>query len=337
MARVLLVFGGRSAEHEISCLSSVAIVESLTGAGHDVVAVGIDRRGGWHMADPKAVPLQAVGPEASFVVPDGTIRGPGGEVEFDVVFPVLHGPNGEDGTLQGMLEMTGSPYVGSGVLASAICMEKDVAKRLFLSAGIPTAAFEVVNSDQWASRSGDTAATVVEALGFPVFVKPAEMGSSIGVAQAGAEEELKQAVEDALAYGDKVIVEETIEGREIEVAVLEGPRISVPGEILTESGWYTYDAKYVDETSRFVAPAPLTEAETATVQEYAGRAFTALECRGLARVDFLFEEGGRGFLINEINTMPGFTPISGFPKMWEASGMPYAELCRELVRLALDS
>jgi D-alanine-D-alanine ligase len=335
MARVLLIFGGKSAEHEISCLSSVAIVESLTGAGHDVVAVGIDRQGGWHLADPKAAPLEAVGPEASFVVPDGTIRSPGGEVEFDVVFPVLHGPNGEDGTLQGMLEMTGTPYVGSGVLASAVGMEKDLAKRLFLTAGIPTAAYEVVTSDQWAGGPGESVATVIEALGLPVFVKPAEMGSSIGVAQAGAEEELKQAMEDAFAYGDKVIIEETIVGREIEVGVLEGPRISVPGEILTASGWYTYDAKYVDETSRFVAPAPLTDAETAAVQELAGQAFTALECRGLARVDFLFEEGGRGFLINEINTMPGFTPISGFPKMWEASGMSYSELCGELVRLAL--
>jgi D-alanine-D-alanine ligase len=335
MARVLLIFGGRSAEHEISCLSSVAIVESLTGAGHDVVAVGIDRQGGWHLADPKAAPLEAVGPEACFLVPDGTIRGPGGKVEFDVVFPVLHGPYGEDGTLQGMLEMTGTPYVGSGVLASSVGMEKDLAKRLFLSAGIPTAAYEVVTSDQWAGGPGQSVATVIEALGLPVFVKPAEMGSSIGVAQARAEEELKQAIENALAYGDKVIIEETIVGREIEVGVLEGPRISVPGEILTGSGWYTYDAKYVDETSRFVAPASLTDAETAAVQELAGRAFTALECRGLARVDFLFEDRGRGFLINEINTMPGFTPISGFPKMWEASGMSYAELCGELVRLAL--
>ncbi len=313
----------------------MAIFEALTGAGHRVALVGIDRDGAWHVPDPGARPLQATGPEATFAVPQGTLSTPGGDIAFDVAFPVLHGPFGEDGTIQGMLEMAGIPYVGSGVLGSTLGMEKDIAKRLFRHAGIPTTPYEIVRRSEWDDSPGTIVKRLVDGLALPVFVKPAQMGSSIGVGRAGSEQEVKQAIEDALGYGHKVLVEEAIGGREIEVAVLDGPRVSVPGEIVIEKDWYDFEAKYEDEASQFVCPADLTEVETAHVQELAARAFTALECRGLARVDFLFEQPGRGFLLNEVNTMPGFTPISGFPKMWQASGMSYPELCDELVRLAL--
>ncbi len=333
MSRVLLLYGGRSAEHEVSCTSAVAVREALVGAGHQVIAVGIAKDGSWHLGDQTRSPLIAEGRPASISVPDGTLTVGADQVGFDVVFPVLHGPYGEDGTIQGLFDMIGVPYAGCGVLSSAVAMEKDIAKRLFEGAGIATARWEVVRRSDFDDPDG-VVARVAASLGLPVFVKPAELGSSVGVSNPTTEDELRLGIKDALRYGDKVIVEEAIRGREIEVAVLEGPRVSVPGEIVLEVDWYDYDAKYRDDTSRFVAPAELTGPEVLEVQELAAKAFELLECRGLARVDFLLERG-RGFLLNEVNTMPGFTPISGFPKMWMASGMTYAELCDELVRLAL--
>ncbi len=308
--------------------------EALIGAGHQVIAVGIAKDGSWHLGDQTRSPLLAEGRPATISVPGGTLRVGDDEVGFDVVFPVLHGPFGEDGTIQGLFDMIGVPYAGCGVLASAMAMEKDVAKRLFESAGIDTAAWEVVRRSEF----DDPAAVidrVVKSLGLPVFVKPAQLGSSVGVSKAASPDELRRGINDALRYGDKVVVEEAIKGREIEVAVLDGPRVSAPGEIVLEVDWYDYEAKYRDETSRFIAPAELTEPEVREVQALAAEAFSLLECRGLARIDFLFEERGRGFLINEVNTMPGFTPISGFPKMWLASGMSYVDLCDELVQMAL--
>lgn len=313
----------------------MAIVDALAAAGHRVTPIGIDRHGGWHRTavDP---PLRAAGPLVTFNIPTGSVTGSGGDLDFDVVFPVLHGPNGEDGTLQGMLEMAGLPYVGAGVLASAVGMDKDIAKRLFSAAGIPTVRYRTVRRATWEATPGSVADGFTDDLGMPLFVKPAGLGSSVGVTKACDARELKEAVADALSYGDKVVVEEFVRGREIEVAVLQGTRVSLPGEIVIEADWYDYDAKYSDSRSRFVAPADLSEEATATVRALAGRAFECIEGAGLARVDFFYEEGGRGFLINEINTMPGFTPISGFPAMWRASGMSYPELCNELVRLALD-
>lgn len=279
--------------------------------------------------------MAATGRPASFQLPEGTLRVDADEIGFDVVFPVLHGPFGEDGTIQGVFEIAAIPYVGCGVLSSALAMDKDVAKTIIEAAGIATTPWMVVRADGFADPSA-TVDDLIKQLGLPLFVKPAELGSSVGVSCAENEAELKDGIMRAFGYGTKVIVEEAIRGREIEVAVLQGPRVSVPGEIVITQEWYDYDAKYNDETSRFVAPADLTESETALVRQLAGRAFDALECRGLARVDFLYEQGGRGFLLNELNTMPGFTPISGFPKMWEASGMSYPELCNQLVELALD-
>lgn len=334
MARVLLLFGGRSAEHEVSCVSSVAVLEALEGAGHQVIPVGIDREGAWFLADSAKRPLEAVGRPAALQLPAGTLHAAGDEIGFDVVFPVLHGPFGEDGTIQGVFEISGVPYVGCGVLSSALAMDKDNAKRVIAAAGIATTPWMVVRADNF-SDPGERVEDIVKELGLPVFVKPAELGSSVGVSRAGTEAELKDGIMTAFRYGRKAIVEEAIVGREIEVAVLEGPRVSVPGEIILKAQWYDYDAKYNDATSEFVAPADLIEPEVALVRSLAAQAFDALECRGLARVDFLYEQGGRGFLLNEVNTMPGFTPISGFPKMWEASGMSYPELCNELVELAL--
>jgi len=315
-------------------VSAVAVQQALLGAGHEVIPVGVGREGDWFLAESGRTSLQAAGDPVALELPDGSLRSGTAEIGFDVVFPVLHGPFGEDGTIQGVFEIAGIPYVGCGVLSSALAMDKDNAKRVIEAAGIATTPWMIVRSADF----GDPGAKIDEliaTLGLPLFVKPAELGSSVGVSRAATEAEVKDGILTALRYGDKVLVEEAIAGREIEVAVLEGPRASVPGEIITEQQWYDYDAKYNDDTSECVAPADLTEGETALVRQLAAGAFTALECRGLARVDFLYEHGGRGFLLNELNTMPGFTPISGFPKMWEASGLSYPQLCNELIELAL--
>jgi D-alanine-D-alanine ligase len=330
-----LLFGGRSAEHEVSCISAVAIIDALEGAGHTVVPVGIDRSGAWRKGDAAQRPLRAEGGEVSLGIPSGTIRADGVEVDFDVVFPVLHGPFGEDGTIQGALEIAGVPYVGSGVLGSAIGMEKDIAKRLFVAAGLPTVRYEVARHAEWDDDPAALIRRFARRIGYPAFVKPVALGSSVGVTRVDSEDIVKLALANAFGHGDKIIVEEAVNAREIEVAVLDGPRVSVPGEILITADWYTYEAKYQDAASVFDTPARLTESQTAEVRRMAADAFEALQLRGPTRVDFFFEEEGRGFLINEVNTMPGFTPGSGFPLMWQASGMSYPALCDELIKLAL--
>lgn len=333
MARVLLLFGGRSEEHEVSCSSAVAVSQALRDAGHQVISVGIDRSGSWFLADDSRNPMVASGRPVSFRVPEGRLLAGSDEIVFDVAFPVLHGPYGEDGTIQGMFEMANTPYVGCGVTASALAMDKDFAKQVFSQQRIPTARWVAVHAEDFANPA-PMVELIVRRIGLPAFVKPAELGSSVGVAKAETEAELKDAITDALVYGEKVIVEEYIDGREIEVAVLGG-RASAPGEVVIETDWYDYDSKYNDASSQFVAPARLTPPQSTVVRDLAERSFVAMGCKGLARVDFFFEERGRGFVLNEINTMPGFTPISGFPTMWQASGMTYGELCDELVQLAL--
>jgi D-alanine-D-alanine ligase len=221
------------------------------------------------------------------------------------------------------------------VLGSAAAMDKDVANRLFRDAGLPMTPFVSVRAADLAADPDGTLGGIVDAIGFPCFVKPAELGSSVGIGRAEDASGLKDCLDEALSHGPKAVVETESIGREIEVAVLEGPRASVPGEIVVESGWYTYDAKYRDDATRLLIPAPLSDAATATVRHLAMEAFEAVEGAGLARVDFFYEEDGRGFLVNEVNTMPGFTPKSMFPMMWAASGLPYDELCDELVSLAL--
>lgn len=336
MSRVLLLFGGRSAEHEVSCVSAVAIHDALVEADHRVIPVGIDRDGNWYVVDASQRPFHAKGRPVSMRVPEGTLTVSQDEVDFDVVFPVLHGPFGEDGTVQGMFDIVGKPYVGCGVLGSALAMDKDVARQLMHGAGLPTPRWEVIRSGGYHDDPAGTVDAIIRSLGKTVFVKPASLGSSVGISKARTAAEVKDALDEAFRHGDKAIVDEFIDGREIEVAILEGAGAAVPGEVHPGNEWYDYDAKYHDESSDFEVPARLSEQRAAEVQALAMQAFTALECRGLARVDFLFEDGGRGFLINELNTMPGFTPISGYPKMWMASGMTYAELCNELVELGLS-
>ncbi len=336
MSRVLLLFGGRSAEHDVSCTSAVAIYAALVEAGHRVIPVGIDRDGEWWIVDSTRHPFRAEGRPATLSLPDGHLLVGDDDLGYDVVFPVLHGPYGEDGTMQGVFEIAGKPYVGCGVLPSALAMDKDIAKQIFEAADIPTSRWRVVREVDYLSDPSGTVSTLLEHLGSPVFVKPAELGSSVGISKAEEPAEVKDAIDMALRYGAKVIVEEFISGREIEVAVLEGPRTALPGEVHSAGDWYDYDSKYEDDASEFEVPARLPEHRVVEVRSLAAAAFEAIEGRGLARVDFFFEENGRGFLINEVNTMPGFTPISGFPKMWTGTGMTYAELCNELVELALN-
>ena len=334
MARVLLLFGGRSAEHEVSCVSAVAVAAALESSGHHVILVGIDKNGSWHLAQNHPDRLEASGPRAYIEVPDASLVARGQSLDFDVAFPVLHGPHGEDGTIQGLFEISGIPYVGCGVLASAMAMDKDIAKRLVQQQGIATPEWRVV-CDSGIADLTRSVTVLSHDLGLPAFVKPAQLGSSVGVTRAESESQLKEALEVAFRFGSKALVEEAILGREIEVAVLEGPRASVPGEIFLRSGWYDYEAKYEDGTGQLVVPAELSDKQMEQVQALACEVFSLLECSGLARIDFLLDSE-RGFLFNEINTMPGFTPISGFPKMWEASGLTYSKLCNELVNLAFS-
>ncbi len=336
MSRVLLLFGGRSAEHEVSCASAVSVHDALSAAGHRVIAVGIDRDGRWFLADTGTRPFRAEGRPVEFVVPSGQLRVGGDELGVDVVFPVLHGPMGEDGTVQGLLEVCGLPYVGCGVLGSAVAMDKGVAKRLVASTGVPTSPWRIVTRSEWEMSRAEVLADVDASLTLPLFVKPTSLGSSVGITRVERPGELPGAIAQSLRYGDTAIVEQAVSGREIEVAVLDGPISSEPGEVIVVSGWYTYDAKYADESSRFEAPADLPKAASRDVKRLAEQVFTTLGLDGLARIDFFYEKDTMRFLFNEANTMPGFTSISGFPKMWMATGMSYPELCDRLVRAAFD-
>ena len=343
--RLVVLFGGRSAEHEVSCVSAVSVLGALDPARYDVVPVGITRAGGWVLAEdaqrvlqsgaaarelPKT--LEARGPELE---PLRTLE-PGGADNLPVVvLPLLHGPFGEDGTVQGLCELAGVPYVGAGVLGSAVAMDKIVAKRLLADAGLPVARWLGFREREL----GDIASDAIERdLGWPVFVKPANLGSSVGVSRASDASELERAVQVALAYDEWVVVEEAIQGRELECGVLgnENPEASVVGEVRPSRDFYDYEDKYVDGAAELVAPADVPVAVAAEVQRLAVTAFEALRVDGMARVDFFYEAEGRGLLVNEVNTIPGFTPISMFPRLWELSGMPYPALLDRLVDLAVE-
>lgn len=330
MAEVLVLFGGKSAEHEVSCRSAVTVADSLKAAGHSLVLVGIDPGGDWFLVDPDMRPLTVVGDPVSLSVPAGELTYSGGSVGFDVVFPVLHGPYGEDGTMQGLFEVIGVPYVGAGVLASAAAMDKDVANRLLEAGGLPLAASCAVRRDEYGPGVDEE---LIDTLGLPLFVKPASLGSSVGITRVVDALDLPDAMGLAFKYGEKAVVEEAVRAREIEVAVLDGPETSIPGEIVAPE-WYDYEAKYEDEATELLVPAPLDEDESDEVRVLAGRAFELLGVRGLARVDFFYEEGGRGFLVNELNTMPGCTSRSMFPMLWEATGVSNVELFDRLVGAA---
>jgi D-alanine-D-alanine ligase len=336
MARVLLLFGGRSSEHEVSCSSAVSVYGALTGSGHRVIPVGIDRQGAWFLADTAYKPFRAEGRPVSFSVPAGVLEVSGQQVEFDVVFPVLHGPMGEDGTVQGLFDTSGIPYVGCGVRASALTMDKDFTKRIARAAGIDTSPWVAVKSDRWSEDAHRIVPEISSQLRYPMFVKPSAQGSSVGISKVSDDGALEVAIDAALRYDTKIVVEEGVEGREIEVAVLDGPRASLPGEIVIEADWYTYEAKYDDDSSECVAPADLDAHATATVRALAERVFELLGLSGLARVDFFLDARTGRFIFNEVNTMPGFTSISGFPKMWLASGFTYEELCSHLVDAAFE-
>ena len=372
--RVMVLFGGRSSEHPVSCVTAAGVLRALDPQKYEVVPVGITSTGQWaavqsdpdlwslsgtelpRVPEPEIPLVLSSTPHGHELLPARTCAtsGPVGQQEtdpipgvggVDVVFPVLHGPYGEDGTLQGLLEMAGIPYVGPGVLASAVGMDKHFMKVAFQAAGLTVGPWETITDRQWLT---DPQAALDRAarLEFPVFVKPARAGSSIGITRVTEPAGLRAAVEEARRYDPKVVVEAGIVGREIECAVLDGhgtqmPRASLPGEIVVHDGadhhdFYDFAAKYQDSSAADLScPAELPEQAIQTVRELAVVAFDAVEAEGLSRVDFFYTPDGE-FIINEINTMPGFTPISMYPAMWERSGLPYAELLDELIDLALE-
>jgi len=349
--RIAVVYGGRSTEHGVSVVSAGSVIAALDPDKYEVLPVGITPSGQWMLTDASPETLQITGrslPEVekgtAVVLPaDPTAHSlvayePGAAVQFlesvDVVFPVLHGRFGEDGTIQGMLEMAGIPYVGAGVFASAAGMDKEFTKILLRAAGLEVGRYIVLRRDRPFSSVD------VQHLGLPIFVKPARAGSSVGITKVTEWGDLDDALETAFAHDAKVLVEAAVGGREVECGVLENPaglpQASVPAEIRLVRGhdWYDFEAKYLDDACEFDIPADLTPEVTAKVQEAACRAFTALDCAGLARVDFFIARDDR-VIVNEINTMPGFTHISMFPQMWAASGVDYRTLVDRLVAAAL--
>ncbi len=359
--RVAILFGGRSSEHAISCATAAGVLGAIDRDAFDVVPIGISPRGEWVLAadDPdrwklSAAQRPAVGSEQGAVMfPLGDAPGsltfhepgqvPAELAGVDVVLPLLHGPFGEDGTVQGLLELAGVPYVGSGVFASAAGMDKQYMNALLREAGLPIGPFITVSARQWRT---DPQAVREQAAGlnWPVFVKPARAGSSVGVTKVDDPGDLDAAIVAAQEHDPKVLIEEGINGREIECAVLEGrgdnpPRTTLAGEIVvgnTDHGFYDFDAKYIDTDGLQIAwPADIPDAAQAQVRDLAAKAFDALGCEGLARADFFYTEDGT-VLVNELNTMPGFTPSSVFPMLWQKSGLGYTELITELIELALE-
>lgn len=381
--RVGILFGGRSGEHEVSLLSAASVLKAIDPSRYDVVPIGITKEGRWvssadahHLLNGSNVPgrhLRAGDPAATasaavlakgesvIVPPVPASTGGSSLVPFetdaaalqasardalnvDVIFPVLHGTFGEDGTIQGLLELAGIAYVGSGVLGSAAGMDKDVMKRLFVSAGLPITRHIAFLRSEWKQHPKKLVKRIEERLKYPVFIKPANLGSSVGISKAHDRSELGPAVELAGNYDRKIVVEQGVGGRkqkarELEVAVLgnDDPEASIVGEIVPGKEFYDYEAKYLSEGSALIIPAKLTRSQSKQVREMAIAAFKACECAGLARVDFLMEPGKSGRIyVNEVNTMPGFTSISMYPKLWEASGRPYPRLIDRLIELARE-
>ncbi len=336
--RVGILYGGQSAEHEISIISARNVLAALDRERFEPVLVGIDKSGKWLKQDERRLLESARDPRQVRVEPGLPAPVEATAQQVDVVFPVLHGTLGEDGAMQGLLEVAGIPYVGAGVLGSAVGMDKDVMKRLLREADIPIADFHTVRSERFTADPAGVCRALLS-LGFPMFTKPANAGSSVGVRKVKSEAELEDAVHHALRFDSKAVVEQGIVGREIELAVLGGtpPTVSIAGEIIVEhaDGFYSYDAKYLDENgARLEMPAKLAPADLERAQALALRTFEVLECDGLARVDLFFAPDGI-FYVNEINTLPGFTAISMYPKLWALSGLPQKELISRLIDLAL--
>lgn len=361
--RVAVVFGGRSSEHGISVVTAGAVLRAIDRTKYDVLPIGITQDGRWALTadepDRMAItdrrtpnveqlaesteggvvlPVDPANREVVYSEPGAVPKALG---EVDVVFPMLHGPYGEDGTLQGLLELSGVPYVGSGVLASAVGQDKEYMKRVFTSFGLPVGPYEVIRPREWELDPAAARRKIVDFAGehgWPLFIKPARAGSSIGITKVDDLSGLDEAVEEAQRHDPKILVEALLRGREIECGVLEfedGPRASVPAEIPPVSAheFYDFEAKYIDSAAGLV-PAPLTEEQTAEVRRLAVAAFDAASCEGLVRADFFLTEDGE-FVINEINTMPGFTPISMYPRMWQETGVGYSELVDRLIQAAL--
>jgi len=344
--RVGVIFGGRSGEHEVSLASAASVIRSLDPDKYEAVLIGIGKDGRWFLGSPaqKMLPdvlrqgqrvMLSADPNVAALMPleeraSGTQR-------VDVIFPVLHGTYGEDGTVQGLLDLAGLPYVGSGVIGSAVGMDKDMQKRLFQQARLPVGEFVAILRSEWEKERDRVLRAVGKKFRFPLFVKPATLGSSVGMSKVHKREELPAALDLAAEFAQKILVERNIRGREIEVSVLgnDEPQASIPGEIIPHREFYDYTAKYLEDGTRLEIPAKLSRAQVRRFQEYAGRAFRCLECRGMARVDFFLERPSGRIYVNEVNTIPGFTAISMYPKLWEASGITYRELIDRLIELAL--
>ena len=339
--RVGVIYGGRSGEHEVSIASAASIFKHLDPDRYEAVPIRIEKDGRWALTSkvPTALSAGEVLKEATTealqtIEPTAAVSPSG----IDVVFPVLHGTYGEDGTIQGLLELANVPYVGCGVLGSAVGMDKAVMKKLFIHHGLPVGPFVVALRHEW---ERDRAAIIrqVATMGYPVFVKPANLGSSVGISKAKGDADFGTAMEIALQFDRKVVIEAGVpNAREIECAVLgnDEPEASLPGEVIPSREFYDYEAKYLDDNSRTLIPAPLSEAETAVVRRMAIEAFKAVEGSGMSRVDFFLSRDTGKLFVNEVNTIPGFTTISMYPKMWEASGLPYPQLLDRLIQLAVE-
>lgn len=344
--RIGLLFGGRSVEHAVSLTSAASILSALDETRYEITLVAIDQDGRWHLGTPalppeatlqgEAVNLPAAPGEHTIVAsaPGATGRA----VNLDVIFPIIHGPGGEDGTLQGLLELAGVPYVGSGVLGSALQMDKEVAKRLLHAAGLPVVPWKLVQKRELGRSPAEVADGALDQLGLPVFVKPANLGSSVGISIVEERDALIPALREAARYDAKILVEKAIDARDVEVALLGNDPVetSIPGEIRTPHSFYDYQAKYADEETELLIPAPITEEETRTLQQMALVAFRTLEGAGLGRVDFLMDRNSGEIFVNEVNSLPGFTRGSMFPLLWQASGLPYPALLDRLIELALE-
>jgi D-alanine-D-alanine ligase len=344
--RVGVLFGGRSGEHEVSLISAASVIQALDPEKYEAIPIGITKDGRWlaGTAAHKMLPdilrfgervMLSADPNVAALVPVSDSRPDA--LRVDVVFPVLHGTYGEDGTVQGLLDLAGLPFVGSGVLGSAVGMDKDMQKRLFLQAKLPVGDFLAITRAAWEKSRGKVLSAIRKKFRFPVFVKPATLGSSVGMTKAHDAKELAAAMDLAAEFAQKILVERAIRGREIEISVLgnEDPKASIPGEIVPHREFYDYAAKYLEEGTRLLIPAKLNRAQVKRFQEFAVRGFRALECLGMARVDFFLEHRTGRILLNEINTIPGFTSISMYPKLWEASGLSYRNLLDRLIELAL--
>jgi len=344
--RIGVLFGGRSGEHEVSLASAASVIRGLDPDKYEAVPIGITKEGHWLIGGGaqkmlpevlrtgQRVTMTADPTDAALVRLDGS----GGGQRLDVVFPVMHGTFGEDGTIQGLLDLAGLPFVGAGVLGSAVAMDKDVAKKLLRAAKIPVVPWIAIRRDEWERHPAEVTAQIEKEFPYPVFVKPATLGSSVGMTKVHSREELAPALHLAAEFAMKIMVEQAVNAREIEVSVLgnHDPQASVPGEIVPHREFYDYAAKYLEEGTQLLIPARLTPAQVKKFQHFAVEAFRALELNGMARVDFFLEKDGGKIYLNEVNTIPGFTSISMYPKLWEASGIPFPQLIDKLIQLALE-